>query len=46
MTMRPEKLCVPAVAAETHDQTAAQHGRYTDGRTLVMIMLDGSCISI
>jgi hypothetical protein len=41
---RPPKLVVPAVAAEMHDHTQTQKGMYSDGRTLVKIMLLGICM--
>lgn len=43
---RPEKLVTLAVAADTQDQTKTQQERYRLGRTLVRIMLDGSCASM
>lgn len=41
---KPPKLVVPAVAAEMQDQTQTQKGIYSDGRTLVRIMLLGICM--
>jgi hypothetical protein len=41
---RPPKLVVPAVAAEMHDHMKTQKGMYSDGRTLVKIMLLGICM--
>ena len=41
---RPPKLVVPAVAADMQDHTQTQNGMYSEGRTLVKIMLLGICI--
>jgi hypothetical protein len=41
---RPPKLVVPAVAADMQDHTQTQKGMYSEGRTLVKIMLLRICI--
>lgn len=34
-----------SLTAETQDQTQTQNGMYSDGRTLVNIMFEGTCMS-